>query len=65
MDSLEEFTFLLDSDMENLCRVCRKPGGVLAAPTATDANRIIPHAGFNVSWKAKANLKLACYFLRF
>jgi hypothetical protein len=45
MDSLEEFTFLLDSDVENLCRVCRKPGGTLVAPTATDANRTIPHAG--------------------
>lgn len=65
MDSLEEFAFLLDSDVENLCRVCRKPGGTLAAPTPTDANRTIPHAGFNVSWKAEANLKLACYFLRY
>jgi hypothetical protein len=48
-----------------LCRVCRKPGGTLAAHRATDANRTNQHAGFNVSWKAEANLKLACYFLRF
>ena len=65
MDSLDEFGLLLDSDVENLCRVCRKPGGTLPAPTAADATRTIPHTGFNVSWKAEANLKLACYFLRY
>lgn len=65
-DSLAELTLLTDSEIENLCKVVRRPGGLMANPNAGDgAPANIPNPGISVSLRAENNLKLACYFLRY
>ena len=51
IDTLDEFRILSDQEVENLCRVIRKPGG------GEDGNA--------VALRAKNNLKLACFLLKY
>jgi len=53
---LEDFLQLEDKDVETLCRVIRRPGGVNAAGNQNQ--------GMQVSAMAEANLKRMCYELR-
>ena len=53
---LEDFLQLEDKDVETLCRVIRRPGGVNAAGNQNQ--------GMQVSAMAEANLKRMCYQLR-
>ena len=53
---LEDFLQLEDKDVEILCRVIRRPGGVNAAGNQNQ--------GMQVSAMAEANLKRMCYQLR-
>ena len=54
IDSLPELRILTDLEVENLCKVIRRPGGSVQ-------NHIEGHA---VSLRDKNNLKLAAYWLR-
>ena len=60
IDSLEEVCNLNDSEVSNLCKALRKPGGTIQGPN----NALIPDPGVRVSLIAENNLKLACYYLR-
>jgi hypothetical protein len=53
---LDDFLQLEDKDVETLCRVIRRPGGVNAAGNQNQ--------GMQVSSMAEANLKRMCYELR-
>ena len=53
IDDMDELGVLTDTEVENLCKVVRRPGG---ANTAGVAN-----PGHAVSLRAENNLKLACY----
>ena len=37
MDDLAEFALLMDTEVENLCKVVRRPGGTITNPNANDA----------------------------
>jgi hypothetical protein len=73
MDDLVEFALLTDSEVENLCKVIRRPGGTIANPNALNAlgaavagqPAIISNPGHVVPLRAENNLKIACYFLRY
>lgn len=58
IDSLAELKILTDSEVENLCKVVRRPGGAAQAAAAG------PNLGHQVSLRAENNLKLATYYLR-
>ena len=66
IDSLGELKVLRDEDVVNLCKVVRRPGGMIANPQAgaPGAPAIIPNPGILVSLRAETNLKLASYWLR-
>ena len=53
IDTLEELRVLDDKEVESLCKVVRKPGGISNA------------AGTAVSLRAEANLKMAVYYLKY
>ena len=59
IDSVEELQLLTDSDVENLCKALKRPGGTIQVAGANQ-----PDPGVQVSLRAETNLKLACYFLR-
>lgn len=61
IDSLDEIRYLKDSEVENLCKVIRRPGGTINNP-AGEGN--IPNPGESVSLRAENNLKLMAYYLR-
>ena len=64
---LSEFTQLTDEEVENLCKVTRRPGGTIPNPNGGDPGQPddIPNPGMAVSLRAENNLKLMCYYLRF
>lgn len=62
LDSLDEIGLLKDEEVENLCRVLRKPGGL--APGRANQPPVANY-GTSVSLRAENNLKLMCYFIRF
>ena len=62
-DTLEEFGLLTDDEVENLCKVVRRPGGVMKNPDG-DKPENVPNPGISVSLRAENNLKLACYYVR-
>ena len=55
--SIEELEILTDGDIENICKVIKKPGGI--NPITNVAN-----IGLQVPLSAKNNLKLASFFLK-
>ena len=57
IDCMEELQILTDGEIENLCKVIRRSGGI--NPITNVAN-----LGLNVSLRAKNNLKLAKFFLK-
>ena len=77
-DSVESLKELDDNAVSNLCKIVRRPGGVIVNPAATPPNNPtaaqiataaaqpshISNPGVVVSNRAEDNLKLACYFLR-
>jgi hypothetical protein len=67
MDDLDEFALLTDDEVENMCKVVRKPGGTIENPNADVAGQppTIPNPGIAITLRAENNLKLACYFLRY
>ena len=67
MDELAEFALLKDDEVENLCKVIRRPGGTMPNPNAAVDGQPaqIPNPGSAVSLRAENNLKLMCYFLRY
>jgi hypothetical protein len=67
LDDLAEFALLTDAEVENLCKVIRRPGGVIPNPNAAAAGQpaTVANPGIAVSLRAENNLKLACYFLRY
>ena len=76
MNELSEFTLLTNDEVENLCKVVRRPGGTIPNPQRAalqeagddipaDMPAHVPKPGIVVPLRAVNNLKLACYFLRF
>jgi len=65
LDEVEEFRILSDSEVENLCKNTRRPGGIINNPNRGRNNpATIPNPGVPVSLKAENNLKLMCYYIR-
>lgn len=65
IDDIQEMTILSDLEVENLCKVVRRPGGVIPNPNAAEGQpQVIPNQGSQVSLRAENNLKLACFWLR-
>ena len=56
-----ELRHLTDSEADGLCKIVRKPGGVIQHGGVGNA---VPNIGEAVSVQAQNNLKLACYFIR-
>ena len=67
METLEELEVLTDSEVENLCKVCHRPGGTIPNPNVGVAGQpnTIPNPGLEVSLCAENNLKLTCFYLRY
>ena len=61
IETIEDIRVLRDSDIENLCKVLRRPGGTIPAGAA---GAVAPDPGVQVSLRAESNLKLARYWLR-
>ena len=59
IDTIAELSILTDSEAESLCKVLRRPGGMVQV----NGNEV-PNPGTTVSIRAENNLKLACYYLR-
>ena len=57
---LEELKELGDDEVENLCKIVRRPGGTKTSGTTRGATA---DPGTNVPMLAESNLKLACYFI--
>ena len=58
INSIEELRFLVDAEVETLCRNIKRPDGVAAAPAA-GAN-----LGHMISQRAQKYINLAAYWLR-
>ena len=57
IDCMEDIKILTDGEIENLCKVIRRPGGI--NPITKVANLVI-----QVSLRSENNLKLASFFLK-
>lgn len=66
IDSIVELRELTDKEIENLCKVIRRPGGTIPNPNAgaPNAPATIPDPGIPVSLAAENNLKMAAFWLR-
>jgi hypothetical protein len=67
LDTLEEFTNLTDTEVENLCKVIRRPGGTVPNPQAGAARQppTINDPKHAILLRAENNLKLMGYFLKY
>jgi len=67
MNSFDEFKLTTNKEVESLCKVVRRPGGMIANPMAGDPNQpqVIPNPGLPVSQRVDNNLKLMCFYLRY
>jgi hypothetical protein len=61
IDDLDELRVLKDSEVTNLCKVVRRPGGMLEPVGGRPS---LPDHGEMVSLRAENNIKLACFWLR-
>ena len=61
INNLDELQVLKDTEVTNLCKVVRRPGGMLEA---VGVRPELPDYGENVSLRAENNIKLACFWLR-
>lgn len=57
-DTPEDFAIVTNDEATNICKVTRRPGGVIG-------NNNVPNPGINVSLKAENNLKLMCFYYRY
>jgi hypothetical protein len=66
MDSLDEIKLLTDDEIESLCKVIRRPGGMIPAPPGGPAGGAanIPSPGVSVNLRAEGHLKLLAFYLR-
>ena len=62
MDTLAEIQLLTDDEIENLCKVVRRPGGTIPGPNPGDAP--VTNPGTPVNLRAENHLKLLAFFLR-
>ena len=63
IDSLDEIKILSDDDIANLCKLLRRPGGVVPG-VVNAAGNAVPNPGIQVNARAETNLKLVAFFLR-
>jgi hypothetical protein len=65
-NSIQEIANLEDGDVERLCQVTHKPGGMMYNPNpGAAAPALVPHSGTPVSTRAEKNMKLLCYVARY
>ncbi|KAI2513196.1 hypothetical protein MHU86_1234 [Fragilaria crotonensis] len=62
IDSLDEIKLLTDEEIESLCRVLRKPGGMIPGVGAGAAQ--VQNPGVQVNQRAEGHLKLLAFYLR-
>jgi ribosomal protein S13 len=62
MDTLDEIKLLTDDEIENLCKVIRRPGGTIPGPNLGDAP--VNNPGTPVNLRAENHLKLLAFYLR-
>lgn len=67
IESVDELSTLTDKEVENLCKVVRRPGGQVPDPNHAGAGAapLVNNPGTPVSLQAENNLKLAAYWLRY
>ena len=59
LDSLEEIRLLTDDEIENLCKVIRRPGGQIPGPNPGDPP--VNNPGTPVNLRAENHLKLLTF----
>lgn len=66
MDSLDEIKLLSDDEIESLCKVIHRPGGMIPAPPGGPEGGAanIPNPGVSVNLRAEGHLKLLAFYLR-
>ena len=67
IDTIDELGYLNTSEALSLCKVLRRPGGLIpnnAAGIAAGGPALFTNPGTTVSLRAERNLKLACYLVR-
>ena len=66
MDEISELALLSDTECKSLCKLMRRPGGLIPNPNAAGAGQppMINTPGHTVSMRAVTNLKPACFFIR-
>ncbi|KAI2510107.1 hypothetical protein MHU86_4274 [Fragilaria crotonensis] len=62
IDTLEEVLLLSDEEIESLCKVIRRPGGMI--PAAEPGAPPVANPGVNVTQRAEGHLKLMAFYLR-
>jgi hypothetical protein len=66
IDTIPELALLTDDEVENLCKVIRRPGGTINNPNAAAGQpAVIPNPGIPVTLRAENNLKLGCYLSQY
>ena len=61
MDTLDEIQLLTDDEIENLCKVIRRPGGMVPGPNPNDP--LINNPWTPVNLRAENHLKLLAFYL--
>lgn len=62
MDVLDEIQLLTDDEIESLCKVIRRPGGVI--PGANPGDPPVNNPGTPINLRAENHLKLLAFYLR-
>lgn len=66
IDSVAKLATLLDSGVESLCKIVRRPGGFIPNPVSGARQpATIPNPGNTIPFLAEDNLKLAAYWCRY
>ena len=65
MDELAELSILSDAEVESLCKLVCKPGGLIPSPHAIyDGHPVMINVhGYTLSMREVINFKSACYFI--
>ena len=66
IDSIDELKILTDEEVENLCKVVRRPGGQVANPSAGQEGQQaeVPNRSTATPLRAESNVKLASHMLK-